>query len=134
MRELLMIIALGAPCTGAAQGVPLRLPFTNIEQRSDQLADGEDPALMRTRYSVLYNRALEDLIDGDLHGDGVLFMRSGSIGNHNLPFSWAGDNESNFGAENGLPSVVLAGLNAGLSGSVDERPGRLRENIADAGR
>lgn len=81
-----------------------------------RFADGEDSTLMRTRYSVLYNRALEELIDRDLHGDGVLLMRSGSVGNHNLPFFWAGDNESNFGAENGLPSVVLAGLNAGLSG------------------
>lgn len=81
-----------------------------------RFSDGEDPAVGRTRYSVLYNQALEDLIDHDLHGDGVLFMRSGSVGNHNLPFLWAGDNESNFGAENGLPSVVLAGLNAGLSG------------------
>ena len=81
-----------------------------------RFADGEDPAVMRTRYAVLYNRALEALIQGDLHGDGVLFMRSGSVGNHDLPFLWAGDNESNFGAENGLPGVVLAGLNAGLSG------------------
>lgn len=81
-----------------------------------RFSDGEDPGVGRTRYSVLYNQALEDLIDRDLHGDGVLFMRSGSVGNHNLPFLWAGDNESNFGAENGLPSVVLAGLNAGLSG------------------
>jgi alpha-D-xyloside xylohydrolase len=81
-----------------------------------RFADGEDPGVMRTRYAVLYNQALESLIDGDLHGDGVLLMRSGSVGNHNLPFLWAGDNESNFGAENGLPSVVLAGLNAGLSG------------------
>jgi alpha-D-xyloside xylohydrolase len=79
-------------------------------------ADGEDPAVMRTRYPVLYNRALQELIDNDLHGDGVLLMRSGSVGNHNLPFLWAGDNESNFGTENGLPGVVLAGLNAGLSG------------------
>ncbi|HVO35980.1 MAG TPA: TIM-barrel domain-containing protein [Gemmatimonadales bacterium] len=81
-----------------------------------RFADGEAPAVMRTRYSVLYNQALQQLIDGDLHGDGVLFMRSGSVGNHNLPFLWAGDNESNFSAENGLPGVVLAGLNAGLSG------------------
>jgi alpha-D-xyloside xylohydrolase len=81
-----------------------------------RFASGEDAAVMRTRYSVLYDRALEALIDRDLHGDGVLFMRSGSVGNHNLPFIWAGDNEANFGAENGLPSVVLAGLNAGLSG------------------
>jgi alpha-D-xyloside xylohydrolase len=79
-------------------------------------ANGEDSTLMRTHYSVLYDRALEDLVEKDLHGDGVLLMRSGSVGNHDLPFFWAGDNESNFSAENGLPSVVLAGLNAGLSG------------------
>ena len=78
-------------------------------------AGGEDAAVMRTRYAVLYNRALQALIDGDLHGDGVLLSRSGSVGNHDLPFIWAGDNESNF-SSNGLPSVVLAGLNAGLSG------------------
>ena len=81
-----------------------------------RFADGEDAAVMRTRYAVLYNQALEQVIEGDLHGDGVLLMRSGSVGNHNLPFFWAGDNESNFGTENGLPGVVLAGLNAGLSG------------------
>ena len=79
-------------------------------------ANDQDSTLMRTHYSVLYDRALEGLIEKDLHGDGVLLMRSGSVGNHNLPFFWAGDNESNFGAENGLPGVVLAGLNAGLSG------------------
>ena len=81
-----------------------------------RFANGADPAVMRTRYSVLYNQALQSLIDGDLKGDGVLLSRSGSVGNHHLPFLWAGDNESNFGTENGLPSVVLAGLNAGLSG------------------
>ncbi|HTY06882.1 MAG TPA: TIM-barrel domain-containing protein [Gemmatimonadales bacterium] len=70
---------------------------------------------LRTRYSVLYNRALEQLIDGDLKGDGVLFSRSGSVGSHDLPFIWAGDNQADFG-DNGLPSVVRAGLNAGLSG------------------
>jgi len=79
-------------------------------------AGGEDAAVMRTRYSVLYNRALQSLIDRDLHGDGALFSRSGSVGNHDLPFIWAGDNEASFSASNGLPSVVLAGLNAGLSG------------------
>ena len=73
------------------------------------------PESLRTRYAVLYNRALEQIIQGDLKGDGVLFSRSGSVGSHNLPFLWAGDNESNFGP-NGLPSVVRAGLNAGLSG------------------
>jgi alpha-D-xyloside xylohydrolase len=82
-----------------------------------RFADGKDPAVMRTRYAVLYDHALRALIDDDLHGDGVLFFRSGSVGNHNLPFLWAGDNASDFSTENGLPSVVLAGLNAGLSGT-----------------
>jgi len=81
-----------------------------------RFADGSDAAVMRTRYSVLYNRALESLIQTDLKGDGVLFSRSGSVGNHDLPIIWGGDNESNFGQENGLPTVVRAGLNAGLSG------------------
>lgn len=74
------------------------------------------PESLRTRYAVLYNRALEQLIEKDLHGDGVLFSRSGSIGSHDLPFIWAGDNQADFSRDNGLPSVVIAGLNAGLSG------------------
>jgi alpha-D-xyloside xylohydrolase len=45
-----------------------------------------------------------------------LFSRSGSVGSHDLPFIWAGDNQADFSVGNGLPSVVVAGLNAGLSG------------------
>jgi alpha-D-xyloside xylohydrolase len=74
------------------------------------------PESLRTQYSVLYNRALEELIEKDLHGNGVLFSRSGSVGSHDLPFIWAGDNQADFSDDNGLPSVVRAGLNAGLSG------------------
>src|SRR2546427_728313 len=29
---------------------------------------------------------------------------------------WAGDNQPNFGSENGLPSVIVAGLSAAMSG------------------
>ena len=77
---------------------------------------GQDPRLMRSQYAVLYNQTMQEVIDKDLHGDGVLLYRSGSVGSTNLPFLWAGDNEANFSVENGLPSVVLSGLNAGLSG------------------
>jgi alpha-D-xyloside xylohydrolase len=77
--------------------------------------DGGDPR-MTNRYSVLYNRAVRELIDSDLKGDGVLFMRSATQGSQNLSFVWAGDNGSDFSTENGLPGVVLAGLNAGMSG------------------
>jgi alpha-D-xyloside xylohydrolase len=81
-----------------------------------RFASGIDQRLMRNRYSVLYNQTMEEVIQQDLRGDGVLFMRSGSVGTQNLPFTWGGDNEANFSPENGLPTVVTAGLSAGLSG------------------
>lgn len=81
-----------------------------------EFAGGQDPFTMRNRYSVLYNQTMEEVVQNDLHGDGVLFMRSGSVGTQNLPFTWGGDNEANFSPDNGLPTVVTAGLSAGLSG------------------
>ena len=81
-----------------------------------KFADGTDPRLMRNRYGVLYNNAVEELIQKDLKGNGVLFARSVSAGANGIGFLWAGDNEANFSPENGLPSVMMAGLNAGISG------------------
>ncbi|MHB1021737.1 MAG: TIM-barrel domain-containing protein [Acidobacteriaceae bacterium] len=78
--------------------------------------DGTDQRLMRDKYAVLYNQAMQELIDKDLKGNGVLFMRSASVGNNNFGILWGGDNEASFSPENGLPTVVTAGLNAGLSG------------------
>ena len=71
---------------------------------------------MRNRYSVLYNNAVEEVLQKDLKGDGVVFARSVSTGANGLGFLWGGDNEANFSTENGLPTVVTAGLNAGMSG------------------
>jgi alpha-D-xyloside xylohydrolase len=81
-----------------------------------RFADGTDQRLMRNRYAVLYNNAVEELIQKDLHGNGVLFARSATVGAHNIGFLWGGDNEASFSPENGLPTVVTAGLNSGLSG------------------
>jgi alpha-D-xyloside xylohydrolase len=50
-----------------------------------------------------------------LGSDGIIFARSGFIGSHAFPSSWAGDNEPNFG-DNGLPSVIVAGQSAAMSG------------------
>jgi len=79
-------------------------------------ADGSDPRVMRNRYAVLYNNAVEELIQKDLKGNGVLFARSATAGANGIGFLWGGDNEASFSPLNGLPSVVTAGLNAGLSG------------------
>ena len=81
-----------------------------------RFADGSDPRLMRNRYGVLYNNAVEEIIQKDLHGNGVLFARSVTAGANGIGFLWGGDNEASFSPLNGLPTVVTAGLGAGLSG------------------
>jgi alpha-D-xyloside xylohydrolase len=85
-------------------------------QGEARFADGSDPRLMRNRYAVEYNRAMEEVIQKELDGNGVLFIRSATVGNQNLAFLWGGDNEASFSPENGLPTVVTAGLGAGISG------------------
>lgn len=81
-----------------------------------KFADGTDPRVMRNRYAVLYNDAVEELVQKDLMGNGALFIRSATTGANGLAFLWAGDNEASFSPENGLPTVVTAALNAGMSG------------------
>jgi len=78
--------------------------------------DKTDQRLMRDKYAVLYNNAVEEVIQKDLKGNGVLFQRSATVGNMNLPLLWGGDSEASFSPENGLPTAVTAGLGAGLSG------------------
>lgn len=71
---------------------------------------------MKNRYAVLYLDAAQKYIDERLSGDGILFARCGFAGTQRFPFCWAGDNEASFSFENGLPTVILAGQNAALSG------------------
>jgi alpha-D-xyloside xylohydrolase len=74
-------------------------------------ADGRTGTEMRNGYCVEYQKTVWSV----LGGDGILFARSGFVGSHAFPGSWAGDNEPNFGP-NGLPSVVIAGQCAAMSG------------------
>lgn len=78
--------------------------------------DGTPAAEMKNRYALLYLQAAQEFLDTRLGGDGVLLARCGFTGTQRQPFCWAGDNEASFSFENGLPSVVLAGQNAALSG------------------
>jgi alpha-D-xyloside xylohydrolase len=78
--------------------------------------DKTDQRLMRDKYAVLYNNAVEEVIQKDMKGNGVLFQRSATVGNMNQPLLWGGDSEASFSPENGLPTAVTAGLGAGLSG------------------
>ena len=83
---------------------------------TSSLPTGTDPRLMRNRYASLYNDAVEELIQKDLNGNGALFCRSVTTGANGIGFLWGGDNAASFSRANGLPSVVTAGLSAGLSG------------------
>lgn len=78
--------------------------------------DGSAADAMKNRYAALYLQAAQAYIDSRLDGDGVLLARCGFTGTQAQPFCWAGDNLASFSFENGLPSVVLAGQSAGLSG------------------
>ena len=79
-------------------------------------AGGQDPRVMRNRYAVEYNRAVAEVLRERKGADWVLFQRSGTTGSQMLPMFWSGDNDASLSAANGLPSVVTAGLNAGMSG------------------
>jgi alpha-D-xyloside xylohydrolase len=74
-------------------------------------ADGRSGVEMRNGYCLEYHKTVWSV----LANDGVLFARSGFTGSHAFPGSWAGDNEPNFG-DNGLPSVIVAGQSAAMSG------------------
>jgi alpha-D-xyloside xylohydrolase len=75
-------------------------------------SDGRTGKEFVNGYCLEYHRT----VHGVLGKDGVLFARSGFTGSQAFPGCWAGDNEPNFGEQNGLPSVVVAGLSAAMSG------------------
>ena len=75
-------------------------------------ADGHTGRDFVNGYCVEYLRTVYSVV----RAAGLIFARSGSTGSQASPGCWAGDNEPNFGAENGLPSVIIAGLSAAMSG------------------
>src|SRR5450432_1595557 len=76
-----------------------------------QYADGRTGVEMRNGYCLEYHKTVWNM----LGVNGVLFARSGFAGTQAFPGCWAGDNEPNFG-DNGLPSVIIAGQSAAMSG------------------
>lgn len=71
---------------------------------------------MKNRYAVLYDSVMQAYVNDRLDGDGVLITRTGYTGTQQYPFAWAGDNQGDFSFDEGLPSVILAGQNAAMSG------------------
>jgi len=83
-----------------------------------KIAAPEGAALWHNRYPVEWERlnreaALAERPDGDF----VIFGRSGYTGSGRwMDFVWAGDQNTDWKTDDGLPTVIPAGLSLGISG------------------
>jgi alpha-D-xyloside xylohydrolase len=75
-------------------------------------SDGRTGQEMRNGYCLEYLKTVWNVL-GD---KGLVFARSGFAGAQAFPACWAGDNQPHFGDDNGLPSVIVAGVSAAMSG------------------
>ena len=75
-------------------------------------SDGRTGKEFVNGYCLEYHKTVYNV----LGGKGLLFSRSGFAGTQAFPGCWSGDNQPNFGTEDGLPSVIVAGLSAAMSG------------------
>lgn len=82
------------------------------------VADGSDPIAYHETFPIYWHsqwRAVMDELRPD--GDFAVFARSGTTGVHAVAqIYWIGDQEADFSPYDGLPTVVPAMLNLGLSG------------------
>lgn len=80
--------------------------------------DGRSGEELHNLYPVLYARAgAEGVASGEFHDDMVLFMRSGFTGSSaHATLVWSGDPAASFEDADGLPSMIRAGVNLGVSG------------------
>ena len=82
-------------------------------------ADGSSGEALHNLYPVLYAKALHGALEKSSHaGDWLAFQRSGYTGSSAyVPFVWSGDPAASFEQSDGLPSMVPAGVNLGISGA-----------------
>ena len=79
-------------------------------------SDGSTALEMKNRYAALYLKTMHEYVQTQLGGNGTLLARPGFSGTQKYPFCWAGDNYADFSYTNGLPTAILAGQTAALSG------------------
>lgn len=87
------------------------LPFDSI------IAEG-DAREFHNKYATEWHRINREVLDEAYpDGDYAMITRSGFTGEQGVVhILWAGDQESDFDPNDGMPTVVTAGLTAGLSG------------------
>lgn len=83
-----------------------------------RFANGCDGWEMHNKYPLLWQEINREFFEEERpDGDFVFFCRSGYTGTQKYaPVSWAGDQNTSFEKDDGLPSVVPAALSAGISG------------------
>lgn len=82
------------------------------------LSDGRDPIAHHNEFPIEWHRLWREVMD-ELRPDGdfVVFARSGFTGVQAVSqVHWIGDQEADFSPHDGLPTVVPAMLNLGISG------------------
>lgn len=82
------------------------------------MSDGSDPMGFHNRYPIEWQRMAREVLDeARPDGDYAFFARAGWTGVQRVAqIHWAGDQEATWSVHDGLPTVVPALLNMGLSG------------------
>ncbi|MFM5884624.1 MAG: alpha-glucosidase [Novosphingobium sp.] len=84
-----------------------------------RLADGSEPMEAHNRWPVLWGEVnARALASRGRTGDAVFFMRAGFSGiQAHCPLLWAGDQSVDFTRHDGIGTVIIAALSAGLVGN-----------------
>lgn len=93
--------------------------FGEYVQADTISASGLTGEELHNLYPVLYQRAGHEGLEAtDLAGEWLFFARSGYTGSSQwTPMVWAGDPAASFEESDGLPSMIRAGVNLGISGA-----------------
>jgi len=90
------------------------LPFDAV------LSDGDDPMRHHNLYPVEWQRLNKELFDEMYDEDGIerlFFVRSAYLGSQPLvSVVWAGDQQTDFTTDDGLPSIIPIGIGLGATG------------------
>lgn len=92
--------------------------FGEYVQPQTLSASGMSGEELHNLYPLLYDKAVHDVMEaGAKKGDWLAFARAGYTGSSQyIPMFWSGDPTASFDEAVGLPAMVRAGINLGLSG------------------
>lgn len=93
--------------------------FGEYVQPETRAASGMSGEELHNLYPLLYDRAVYEAMEaGPKKGDWLAFARAGYTGSWRyIPMFWSGDPTASFDNAVGLPAMVRAGVNLGLSGA-----------------